>query len=188
MLVDTGSSTDIILMYYSFSTPLEMKFTTTGGVGEASGDQKRAQVCYQLSVPQGSSLKKPPKQKRHKRNFPGIMKTTQPLASQDNSPHEKECLKKGSPHEELVVVSFSEQQPEKTFKIGTQLNPNHRNQLIKLLQRYKEMFARAPEDMPWVDANIAIHKLHVDPIHRPVKQKKRNFSEEKNHGICEEID
>ncbi|GAA0148773.1 hypothetical protein LIER_36795 [Lithospermum erythrorhizon] len=39
--------------------------------------------------------------------------------------------------------------------------------------------------MPGVDANIAIHRLHVDPTHRPAKQK-RNFSEEKNQAIREE--
>ncbi|GAA0147379.1 hypothetical protein LIER_42951 [Lithospermum erythrorhizon] len=141
-----------------------MKFPTTGGVGEALGDQKRNRVCYQLSVPRGSSLKEPPKKKRHKRNSPGIMKTTHPLADQDNSPQERESLKKRSPHEELEVVSLNEEEPEKTFRIGTQLSPEHHNQLIKLLQVYKEVFAWAPEVMPGVDADIAIHKLHVDPV------------------------
>ncbi|GAA0162562.1 hypothetical protein LIER_18628 [Lithospermum erythrorhizon] len=40
---------------------LKMKFPTTGRVGEVLGDQKRARVCYQLSVPRGSSLKESPK-------------------------------------------------------------------------------------------------------------------------------
>ncbi|GAA0138841.1 hypothetical protein LIER_00507 [Lithospermum erythrorhizon] len=118
-----------------------MKFSTTGGVGETLGDQKRARVCYQLFVLRGSSLKEPPKQKRHKRNSPGVMKTTHPLMTHDNSPHEKESSKKGSPHEELEVVSLNEKQPEKTFRIGTQLSPDHRNLLIKLLQKYDQVFA-----------------------------------------------
>ncbi|GAA0161520.1 hypothetical protein LIER_17817 [Lithospermum erythrorhizon] len=95
---------------------LKMNFSTTGEVGEASGDQKRARICYRLSVPRGISLKEPPKQKRHKRNSMGVMKTTCPMADEDNSPQEKESVKKGSPHEELELVSFSEQQPEKTSR------------------------------------------------------------------------
>ncbi|GAA0159260.1 hypothetical protein LIER_16081 [Lithospermum erythrorhizon] len=123
---------------------LKMKFPTTRGLGKASGDQKRARVCYQMSVPRDNSLKEPPKQKRHKRNSRGVMKMTHPLVEKDNSPQERESIKKGSPDEELKVVSFSEQQPEKTFKIGTQLSPDHRNLLIKLLQCYKELFAGPP--------------------------------------------
>ncbi|GAA0185833.1 hypothetical protein LIER_33121 [Lithospermum erythrorhizon] len=96
-----------------------MKFPTTGGVGEESGDQKSARVYYQLSVPRGSSLKEPPHQKRHRKNSPGVMKTTHHLVNPDNTPREKENVKKGSPHEELEVVSLSEQQLEKTFRIGT---------------------------------------------------------------------
>ncbi|GAA0152876.1 hypothetical protein LIER_11244 [Lithospermum erythrorhizon] len=96
---------------------LKMKFPKTGGVGEVSGDQKRARVCYQLSIPRGTSLKEPPRQKRHGKNDHVVMKTTQPGEVQDNSPIEKESPKKGAPHEELEVVSFNEQQPEKTFRI-----------------------------------------------------------------------
>ncbi|GAA0138842.1 hypothetical protein LIER_00508 [Lithospermum erythrorhizon] len=42
--------------------------------------------------------------------------------------------------------------------------------------------------MPGVDTNIAIHKLYMDPTHRPVKQKKRNLSKKKNQVIREEIE
>ncbi|GAA0141161.1 hypothetical protein LIER_02368 [Lithospermum erythrorhizon] len=37
--------------------------------------------------------------------------------------------------------------------------------------------------MSGVDPNIALHRLHVDPSFRSIKQKKRNFSEEKNLAI-----
>ncbi|GAA0173385.1 hypothetical protein LIER_27012 [Lithospermum erythrorhizon] len=36
-----------------------------------------------------------------------------------------------------------------------------------------------------VDPNIALHCLHVDPSFRPIKQKKRNFSDETNLAIQE---
>ncbi|GAA0143820.1 hypothetical protein LIER_04414 [Lithospermum erythrorhizon] len=85
------------------------------------------------------------------------MRTTHSWEVQDYSPREKESSKKGSPHEELEVVSLSKPPPEKTFMIGIQLGTDHHNLLIKLLQRYEEVFAWNHEDMHGVDANIAIH-------------------------------
>ncbi|GAA0146361.1 hypothetical protein LIER_06339 [Lithospermum erythrorhizon] len=38
-----------------------------------------------------------------------------------------------------------------------------------------------------VDPEISLHKLHLDSSYKPVKQKKRNFSEEKNLAIEEVI-
>ncbi|GAA0168509.1 hypothetical protein LIER_23213 [Lithospermum erythrorhizon] len=144
---------------------LKIKFPTTGRVGEVSGHEKRARVCYKLFVPRGSSLKEPTKQKRHKRNPPWIMKKTHTLAAQDNSPQERKSLKKGSPYEELEVVSLSEQQPEKTLKIGTQLNPDHRNLLIKLLQRYEDVFAWAPRTcLGWMPTSLCTDCTWIQPI------------------------
>ncbi|GAA0144017.1 hypothetical protein LIER_42785 [Lithospermum erythrorhizon] len=64
---------------------LKMKFPTTGGVGQESGDKKRASVCYQLSVPRGGSLRESPEQKRQKRDKQKIMSTIQSLMIMDNS-------------------------------------------------------------------------------------------------------
>ncbi|GAA0167516.1 hypothetical protein LIER_22434 [Lithospermum erythrorhizon] len=42
--------------------------------------------------------------------------------------------------------------------------------------------------MPGVDKEIALHKLHEDPSFKPVKQKKRNFSDDKNRAIQKEVE
>ncbi|GAA0147828.1 hypothetical protein LIER_07434 [Lithospermum erythrorhizon] len=42
--------------------------------------------------------------------------------------------------------------------------------------------------MTGVDKEIALHKLHVDPSFKPVKQKKRNFSDDKNRAIQKEVE
>ncbi|GAA0168006.1 hypothetical protein LIER_22824 [Lithospermum erythrorhizon] len=39
-----------------------------------------------------------------------------------------------------------------------------------------------------VDKEIARHKLHVDPSFKLVKQKKRNFSDDKNRVIQKEVE
>ena len=41
--------------------------------------------------------------------------------------------------------------------------------------------------MPGVDPQVALHKLHADPAFKPVKQKKRNFNEEKQSTIRREV-
>ncbi|GAA0173015.1 hypothetical protein LIER_26720 [Lithospermum erythrorhizon] len=41
--------------------------------------------------------------------------------------------------------------------------------------------------MPGVDPNIALHRLHVDPLFHPIKQRKRTFSEEKNLALRDEV-
>ncbi|GAA0139083.1 hypothetical protein LIER_00702 [Lithospermum erythrorhizon] len=42
--------------------------------------------------------------------------------------------------------------------------------------------------MPGLSSEVALHKLHVNPSHRPMKKKKRNFLEEKSLAIRSEVD
>ncbi|GAA0163838.1 hypothetical protein LIER_19612 [Lithospermum erythrorhizon] len=42
--------------------------------------------------------------------------------------------------------------------------------------------------MTGVDPVVAVHQLSVDPHYKPIKQKKRTFSEEKGEAIREEVD
>ncbi|GAA0156443.1 hypothetical protein LIER_13943 [Lithospermum erythrorhizon] len=42
--------------------------------------------------------------------------------------------------------------------------------------------------MPSIDTSIALHKLHVDSMYVPIKQKKRTFSDEKNQTVRVEVE
>ncbi|GAA0144395.1 hypothetical protein LIER_04854 [Lithospermum erythrorhizon] len=42
--------------------------------------------------------------------------------------------------------------------------------------------------MSGLDANLALHRLHADPSFKPVKQKRRNFLDERNLAIQQEIE
>jgi hypothetical protein len=42
--------------------------------------------------------------------------------------------------------------------------------------------------MPGIDPSVIIHKLNVDPNHRPVKQRKRTFAAERNQAVAEEVE
>lgn len=68
---------------------------------------------------------------------------------------------------ELVVGS-----KEKTIRIGTRLDDILRT---RLLRDYSNVFAWSPEDMPDINQSVTVHKLNVDPAHKPARQKKAIF-------------
>ncbi|GAA0155893.1 hypothetical protein LIER_13514 [Lithospermum erythrorhizon] len=80
---------------------LKMNFSTSRGIGEVIGDQKKARVYYQLSIPRGMSLKEPPRQKRDREGRPPVMKLNQEETSRENDSREGEIEKKGEPHKDL---------------------------------------------------------------------------------------
>ncbi|GAA0139568.1 hypothetical protein LIER_01086 [Lithospermum erythrorhizon] len=41
--------------------------------------------------------------------------------------------------------------------------------------------------MPGVDPAVLVHRLYVDPHYKPVKQKKRTFSDENGEAILQEV-
>ncbi|GAA0164657.1 hypothetical protein LIER_20244 [Lithospermum erythrorhizon] len=107
---------------------------------------------------------------------------------EDNSPKERENLKRPVPNEEVEEILFNPMDVERTFKVGTKLDDTHREALISLIREFEDVFAWAPEDMPGVDLEVAIHRLHVDSMFVPIKQRKRTFSDEKNMAIRSEVE
>ncbi|KAL0451562.1 UNVERIFIED_CONTAM: Retrovirus-related Pol polyprotein from transposon gypsy [Sesamum latifolium] len=59
--------------------------------------------------------------------------------------------------------------------------------MIEFLKENVDMFAWSPSDFKGIDAEIIVHRLNVDPMVRPVKQKKRSFGAERNKIIEEEV-
>ena len=105
--------------------------------------------------------------------------TPKPVVRSVKSVAMREDPDRASPHEDMELIEFAPGQPSKTFKIGTKLDKKHRLALIRLIREYEEVFAWSPEDMPGVDPAVATHKLHINPNYHPVRQKKRNFNDEK---------
>lgn len=60
--------------------------------------------------------------------------------------------------------------------------------LIIFLKEKKHCFAWDVFDMPGIDSKVITHKLNVDPIFKPVKQKIRKFAPKKNQIVNEEMD
>ncbi|GAA0149406.1 hypothetical protein LIER_08587 [Lithospermum erythrorhizon] len=98
----------------------------------------------------------------------------------DNSPKEKKNPKRPIPHEEVEEIPFKPVVKDRTFKIGTRLDDTHREKVTSLIREFEDVFAWCPEDMPGVDPEVEMHRLHVDSMFVIIKQRKRNFSDGKN--------
>ncbi|GAA0184158.1 hypothetical protein LIER_31447 [Lithospermum erythrorhizon] len=112
-------------------------------------------MCYQMLVP---SLGREPEnsKKRDRENNPEVMSTKgETQKENDNSPKERESLRKPVPHEEIVA----DEELEKTFRVGMMLEENHIKGLIRLIQKYRDIFAWGPEDMPRINTSVALHQL-----------------------------
>ena len=70
----------------------------------------------------------------------------------------------GWKHEENAEeIILDPQQPERTARVGSRLNPTEKEELTTFLRNNRDIFAWSPSDMPGIDPNVACHKLHVDP-------------------------
>ena len=78
--------------------------------------------------------------------------------------------------------------PEQLAYIVSKLAENLRHLLIHFLKQNKDVFAWKQEDMGGIDPTIITYKLNVSPFFKPVKQKRRSFSSERQKTINEEVD
>ena len=58
----------------------------------------------------------------------------------------------------------------KPIFVGEGLSPDERDDLIKLIREYINVFAWNYEDMPGLDPQVATHRLNIDPEKKPFKQ------------------
>ena len=49
------------------------------------------------------------------------------------------------------------------------------------------MFAWSPKDLPGIDRTIAEHRLDVDPQAKPIRQKMRQWTDQKAEVLCAEV-
>ncbi|KAK4845460.1 hypothetical protein QYF36_005345 [Acer negundo] len=76
----------------------------------------------------------------------------------------------------------------KVVKVGGGLDPEVKEDLIKLLREYIDIFAWTHEEMPGIPLSLATHRLAIDATVKPVKQKRRHFNAERNAAVQEEVD
>ena len=141
-----------------------IKFPTTSGVGMVRGDQRVARECYSASV--------------KKKAIDNIYLDKLDMCDEVNTRPE--------PSEELEPVSLDDN-PERLAYIGSKLAEDLRILLTHFLKQNKDVFAWKQADMEGIDPTIITHRLNVSPTFKPVKQKRRSFSSERQKAINEEV-
>ncbi|KAK1385736.1 hypothetical protein POM88_023471 [Heracleum sosnowskyi] len=96
--------------------------------------------------------------------------------------------RRGKPAEDLIPIPLVPGEPEKVTYVGALLPEPLKSKLISFLQENNDVFAWTAADMPGIDPQLITHKLNVDPERKTVKQKKRNFSPERQEAIKQEVE
>ena len=84
-------------------------------------------------------------------------------------------------------VPLTEGDQTRHLKIGSKLTAGLRRRLIDFLRSNSDCFAWSHAKMPGIDPKIIMHKLQVDPLHQPVRQKRRKFAPERDAIINNEV-
>ncbi|KAL0413601.1 UNVERIFIED_CONTAM: Retrovirus-related Pol polyprotein from transposon gypsy [Sesamum radiatum] len=150
----------------------KMKFPTKNGIGEVTCDQKKARRCYNLSLKKGEGSEKLERKEKEDPKGPEQKKF---------KPERME------PVEEFKTVELIAHQPEKTTMIGSKMSKVVETMMIEFLRENVDMFAWSPSDFRVIDPEVIVHRLNVDPMMRPMKQKKKTFGAERNKIIEEEV-
>ncbi|GAV58330.1 hypothetical protein CFOL_v3_01864 [Cephalotus follicularis] len=150
-----------------FTRHLLMKFPTRFGVGEVRGDQQVVRQCYKTAIMDKGKDKVLTIANVELR---GDMESERP-----------------QPVEDVVQVPLHEGNTEQVFKVGSQLGEVEKGELITFLRSNKDVFAWSAEEVPGISPNVMVYKLSVDPMRPSTRQKKRNFSPERQQAIAEEV-
>ncbi|GAA0171158.1 hypothetical protein LIER_41094 [Lithospermum erythrorhizon] len=171
MLVDTGSFADILYIstFGELQLPRSLLQPLHTPLTGFTGYSIYAIGVVTLDFTVGAGTKN---EKRVRENHLEV-NVVRNEEEEDNSPKERESANKGEPHEEIEEVPFKQVENDKSFRTGT--------------REYEAFFAWGPKDMHGIDLTIVIHRLYVDPTFSPIKQKKRNFNDEKNLTIRKEV-
>ena len=73
------------------------------------------------------------------------------------------------PTEALENISLDEDDPEKSTRIGADLEENVKKDLTRFLRENIDVFAWSHEDMPGIDLSVITHCLNVYPSSKPVR-------------------
>ena len=110
------------------------------------------------------------------------------MMAQEEIPEEPVKEAQIQPEEELKEIDLGiEPGSRKPVFISSQLVAQESEQLVALLQKYRDVFAWTYDEMPSLDPGLVVHSLNVDPGMRPVVQSVRAFHTEVEAQIVQEV-
>lgn len=66
----------------------------------------------------------------------------------------------------------------RSFQVGAGMSDKDRVEMLLLLVQNVDAFTWGPYEVPWVDPEFIVHRLNVDPLFPPKKQKPRKSAKE----------
>ncbi|XP_072059698.1 uncharacterized protein [Arachis hypogaea] len=136
-------------------------------VATVHGDLQEARYCYNTSL---KPIKRSNDQRINSISAEHLKLTElDPRADFQDRP---------TPNDELTKLSLTDDPTKFTF-IGTSVESEEKDKLIRFLRENTDLFAWTTGDMPGIDPSVITHKLAVNPAARPISQKKRNLGTEK---------
>ncbi|XP_070019324.1 uncharacterized protein [Nicotiana sylvestris] len=85
------------------------------------------------------------------------------------------------------AINLGDQNDVRETKISVHLESQVKEEIIKILFEYKDVFAWSYDDISGLSTDLIVHKLPTDPAFPPVKQKLRKFTTDMSVKIKEEI-
>jgi hypothetical protein len=82
---------------------------------------------------------------------------------------------------------YLDDMPDRVVTIGAHLTPEEENELIRFLNKNKDVFAWLAKDLQGVDSDIIEYNLKTDEKIPPKKQRLRKMSEEKVKAVEAEV-
>ena len=172
LIVDAPSTYNVLLGRPSLNAikaipsayHMVIKFPTTNGVGMVRGDQRVARECYSASMKQKA--------------IDNIYVDELDMRDEVNTRPE--------PSEEMEPIQLDDH-PEHLAYVGSKLAEDLRSLLIHFLKQNRDVFTWKQEDTGGIDPAIITHRLSVSPSFKPVKQKRRSFTPERQKAINEEV-
>ncbi|XP_070004303.1 uncharacterized protein [Nicotiana sylvestris] len=89
--------------------------------------------------------------------------------------------------DETEAVNLGGNETVKEIRISIHLSPTEKEEYIRFLKEYEDIFAWSYDDMTGLSTSVVAHKLLTNPICPPVKQKLRKFKPDMSLKIKEEV-
>ncbi|KAK8944975.1 hypothetical protein KSP39_PZI008322 [Platanthera zijinensis] len=103
-------------------------------------------------------------------------------------PEEEEPSRLRAAVEVLEIEILIKDRRKEKIKISGELTPEDQEEIRRCVQENIDVFAWSAADMPGVDADVACHRLNLDPKVRPIQQKKRAIASKMARPIREEVE
>ena len=84
----------------------------------------------------------------------------------------------------MEEISLDESRPERMTRMGTLARPLIRQDLAAFLRMNQDVFAWSHEDMLEIDPLVIDHRLNVNPVSSPIRQRKRVLAQERDKAIA----